>query len=148
MENQDIKSQLDREEVVHHMIYREDNQQIQGISESCHEFFGIPAQLIYGNAANSPDFTIDSIAPALVDISNLQELKSPQGLVVQLDTTYIQQNFLIDEEEYEDDDDNNNYEDDDGSHIQDLRGSAINGDTPQKQSRFRIANIRVNLVDD
>lgn len=34
-----------------------------------------------------------------MDICNTQELKSPQGMIVQLDTTYIQQNFLLDEDE-------------------------------------------------
>ncbi|EAR83935.1 PAS domain S-box protein (macronuclear) [Tetrahymena thermophila SB210] len=146
IENQDIKSQLDREEVVHYLIYRDDNQQIQGISETCHEYFGIPAQLIQGNTANSPDFTIDSIAPAIVDVQNLTDLKSPQGMVVQIDTTYIQQNFLIDEEEFENDE---QYEQEaDYNDGQQNGNYGTTGGSPQKKSRFRVANIRVNLIEE
>ena len=55
-----------------------------------------------GNIANTVDFTIDSIIPAVADISNAQELKSPQGLQAVIDSTYVKRNFLIDEEDQED----------------------------------------------
>lgn len=60
-----------------------------------------------------------------------------------MDTTYIQQNFLIDEEEFENDD---QYEQDAGDKNDD--GYQVNGVTPTKKQRFRISNIRVNLIEE
>lgn len=54
-----------------------------------------------GNSANTVEFTLDSIAPEIVDPKNYEELKSPQGLIVTLDTTSIQQNYLLEEEDDE-----------------------------------------------
>lgn len=64
---------------------------------------GIPASLVYGNSANTNEFSIDSIAPEICDPKNQDELRSAQGLIVTIDTTFIQQNFLLDEEVSEED---------------------------------------------
>lgn len=46
-----------------------------GITQSCYTKFGIPASLVYGNSTNTNEFTIDAIAPELVDIKNQDDLK-------------------------------------------------------------------------
>ena len=68
---------------------------IQGISYSCYSSFGILASLVYGNTSNTNEFTLDAIAPELMNPDNLEELKGPGGLIVTFDTSQIQQNFLL-----------------------------------------------------
>jgi hypothetical protein len=67
---------------------------IQGITQSCYRGFGIPSSLVYGSNASSNEFTIDSIFPDIIN-QNIEELKSPSGLIVTLDTTTLQQNYLV-----------------------------------------------------
>lgn len=74
-----LKSQFESDEKVHYLIYRADNEVIQGVTASCYQSFGIPASLVYGNSSNTNEFTIDSIAPEIVDIKNIEDLKSPTG---------------------------------------------------------------------
>jgi hypothetical protein len=75
-------------------MYSGDTGIIQGITYSCYRSFGIPSSLVYGNNASTNEFTIDSIFPDIIN-QNLDELKSPSGLIVTLDTTMLQQNYLI-----------------------------------------------------
>lgn len=136
------------------MIYREDTLQIQGVSESCHDYFGIPAQIVFGNSANTTDFTIDSIAPAIADVSNRKDLMSPQGLVCYIDSTYVQRNFLIDEEDEEDSEngyggvtakesDDEEGEDNEQHHDQEYITPGKN-----KLKKYRVAQVKVNLVSE
>ncbi|KAL4459259.1 hypothetical protein ABPG73_001296 [Tetrahymena malaccensis] len=99
VENHSQKGQYEHDEDIHYLIFREDSYQIQGISESCYTNFGIPASLMYGNTSNAPEFTIDSIIPGIVDPKNADELKSVHGVILTIDTTYVQQNFLIEDEQ-------------------------------------------------
>lgn len=49
---------------------------------------------------NPPEFSIDSILPGVIDPANQEDLKSVQGSLMKIDTTYVRQNYLL-----EDDDD-------------------------------------------
>ena len=80
---------------VHYMVYSGESGVIQGISYSCFTSFGIIASLVYGNTSNTNEFTIDAVAPELMNPDNGEELKSPSGLIVTFDTSQIQQNFLL-----------------------------------------------------
>lgn len=75
-------------------MYSGDTGIIQGVTQSCQRSFGIPSSLVYGNNASSNEFTFDSIFPDMMS-QNLEELKSPSGLIITLDTTTLQQNYLI-----------------------------------------------------
>jgi len=78
---------------VHYMIYNGENGIVQGISYSCYSSFGIQASLVYGNTSNTNEFTVDAIAPEIMNPDNAEELKS--GLIVTFDTSHIQQNYLL-----------------------------------------------------
>ena len=78
----------------HYIIYNGEGV-IQGISHNCSTSFGILSSLIEGNTTNANEFTIDAIAPEIMDSSNSDELKGPGGIIVNFDTTQIQQNFLL-----------------------------------------------------
>ena len=79
----------DKDEKVHYMIFNANTLVIMGITYSCFQSFGIPAQLVYGNTTNTNEFTLDAIAPELADIKNFDELKTT-GMVANIDTTAIQ----------------------------------------------------------
>ncbi|KAL4485750.1 hypothetical protein ABPG72_012290 [Tetrahymena utriculariae] len=144
IDNQESKSQIDKDQVVHYIIYREDNLQIQGISQSIHDYFGIPSQLVYGNSNNISDFTIDQIMPGVADIANKEEMMSAQGLVTTIDSTYVQMNYLIEEE--------NGYQESDlESQAQKYDNQQINqelenGIEKKKYKKFRQAQIKANLI--
>lgn len=72
-------------------MYGNEDNQIFGVSENCFESFGIPAKLTNGDAT---DFTISSIFPDLLN-QNMEELKSTTGLVCTIDTSALEQNFLV-----------------------------------------------------
>lgn len=65
-----------------------------GITYSCFQSFGIPASLVYGNTTNTNEFTLDAISPELADSKNFDDLKTT-GFVAVIDTTNIQQNYLL-----------------------------------------------------
>lgn len=83
------KQGFEQEERTHYMLYNAQTEVVLGVTHSCYQQFGIPASLVQGNSANTVEFTLDSIAPDIVDPKNFEELKSPQGLIVTLDTTSI-----------------------------------------------------------
>ncbi|KAL4466115.1 hypothetical protein ABPG74_004352 [Tetrahymena malaccensis] len=143
IDNQESKSQIEKDQVIHYLIYREDTLQIQGISQSIHDHFGIPSQLVYGNSNNISDFTIDQIIPGVADIANREEMMSVQGLITTIDSTYVQMNYLIEEEDgYEDSDFESQAQKDNNQQVYDLE----NGIEKKKFKRFRQAQIKVNLI--
>ena len=84
-------------------MYGVDNNIIQGVTQSIYQSFGIPASLTYGNNPNSNEFTIDTILTDLFT-QNEEELKSPSGLILTLDTTNLRQNYLIGSDQDDDKD--------------------------------------------
>jgi len=85
-------------------MYGGDNNSICGISASCDQAFGIPSSLMYGNASNN-ELTIDVILPDIFDIEP-KELKNPNGFITTMDSTALQQNYVMeDNEESEDEED-------------------------------------------
>ncbi|CAD8089671.1 unnamed protein product [Paramecium primaurelia] len=89
-----LRSEQEIDQEWHFIIINVNSQAILGITQSCYTRYGIPASLVYGNSTNTNEFTIDAIAPELVDIKNQDDLKS-QGLVTTIDTSQLQQNFLL-----------------------------------------------------
>lgn len=106
-----IKSDFESEEKVHYIMYGGSNDVIQGITSSCYQSFGIPASLMYGNNYSSNEFTIDAIIPDLLTQNN-EELRSPSGVVLTIDTTNVQQNFLLGNADSQHESDYNNGDDD------------------------------------
>ncbi len=62
-----------------------------GISESCYDSFGVPVSLLQ---EKNMEFTMDSLFPTLADCND-EELKSGAGVVINIDTTNLSQNFLL-----------------------------------------------------
>lgn len=56
---------------------------------------------MYGNNTNNVEFTVDTICPELLNPDHYDELKSPAGFRLTLDTTSVQNNFLLDAEDDE-----------------------------------------------
>ncbi|EAR83936.2 PAS domain S-box protein (macronuclear) [Tetrahymena thermophila SB210] len=172
VESHSQKGQYEHDEDIHYLIFREDSYQIQGISESCYTNFGIPASLMYGNTSNAPEFTIDSIIPGIVDPKNADELKSVHGVTLTIDTTYVQQNFLIEDEQDSLMDDefqdqvqqkfNQKNSDDNAITTNPQQNQNDNQDYNQEQQeqeqkiqqitrrkiKYRQANIKVHLLDE
>ena len=95
---------FEAEERVHYIVYSGDNGAIHGYTQSCRKDFGLPSSLIYGAAATN-DFTMDVIFPELLN-HNIEDLKNPAGVVTTLDTSNLQQDYLLahtesDKSEYE-----------------------------------------------
>ena len=65
-----------------------------------------------GNTTNANEFTIEAIAPEIMDPSNMDELKGPGGVIVSFDTSQIQQNFLLGQGESDEEESEGNEEED------------------------------------
>ncbi|KAL4464830.1 hypothetical protein ABPG74_011391 [Tetrahymena malaccensis] len=93
------------DEVLHYLIYKLDNnlqnQTIVGITHSVYENFGIPTSLINNNSPMSNQFTIDLIMPQILDPKTQEDIQTEQGAQITLDTTIIEQLFLISQESEE-----------------------------------------------
>jgi len=77
------------------MLFNGETGIIFGITPSCYKNFGIPSSLIYGNSQYTNEFTTDTIIPELMNLENVERLKLDNGLLLTLDTSLLQQNFLI-----------------------------------------------------
>lgn len=120
-------SDFETEEKVHHIMYSGDTGAIHGITHSCKRGFGIPASLVSGANANN-DFTMDIIFPDLLS-HTLEDLKAAAGIVTTLDTSSLQQNYLLGDSESDKSDYGENEEE-------------------EKEKRFRKTNVRVGLAED
>ncbi|KAL4450352.1 hypothetical protein ABPG74_009058 [Tetrahymena malaccensis] len=158
-------SSNDQDEKVHYMIYRTDNDSyvMQGVTQSCYNALGIPSSLMYGNSTNNIEFTVgkqlkrkkfckfknqfqltDTICPDLLNPEFYEDLKSPAGLIVTIDTTTVQQNFLLDEEDSEDED----YQDA-SSGIGQTAGLLEDGqEIKAKKTKFKRTRVRMNLIEE
>lgn len=65
------------------------------MSENVYGNFGIPNTLCYGQGQVSSEFTIDVICADLMNSAKIDEMDSMQGMLTELDTTNIKQNFLL-----------------------------------------------------
>ena len=120
-------SEFETEERVHHIMYSGDTGAIHGITHSCKRSFGIPSSLVSGASATN-DFTMDIIFPDLASHS-IEDLKNPSGVVTTLDTSSLQQNYLLGDSESD--------------------GSEYEGEEEEeKEKRFRKTNVRVVLAED
>jgi hypothetical protein len=100
-------AEFDSDEKVHYILYSGDTGVIHGITYSCKQEFGIPSSLVHGSNSATNEFTIDTIFPELLT-HNIEELKGATGVTTTLDTSTLQQNYLIAQGR----DDESNYEDD------------------------------------
>ena len=60
---------------MHYIIYNAISYVIMGVTTNCFNEFGIPAVLVYGNNSNTTEFTLDAIAPDIVNPMNYDQLK-------------------------------------------------------------------------
>lgn len=74
------------EEKLHHIIYSGDTRVIQGFTKSCQKSFGLPSR----NEKGSKAINMDIIFPDLINHS-AEDLKSPSGVTLTLDTEKLQQ---------------------------------------------------------
>jgi len=85
--------EFENEEKVHYIVYSGDTGAIHGFTQTCKKDFGLISSLIYGAAATN-DFTMDVIFPDLLN-HNIEDLKNPAGVVTTLDTSTLQQDYLL-----------------------------------------------------
>ncbi|EAR98621.2 PAS domain S-box protein (macronuclear) [Tetrahymena thermophila SB210] len=139
-------SNNEQDEKVHYMIYRTDNDSyvMQGITQSCYNSLGIPSSLMYGNSTNNIEFTVDTICPDLLNPEFYEDLKSPAGLIVTIDTTTVQQNFLLDEEDSEDEE----YQDATSGIGQTVGLMDEGQETKAKKTKFKRTRVRMNLIEE
>lgn len=121
---------FESEEKVHYIVYSGDTGAIHGFTQSCKKDFGLPSSLIYGAAATN-DFTMDVIFPELLS-QNIEDLKNPSGVVTVIDTSTLQQEYLLahtetEKSEYEEE----QYEEEE-----------------MEEKRFRKTNVRAVIVED
>lgn len=55
---------------MHYIIYNANTYVIMGVTTNCFSEFGIPASLVYGNSSNTTEFTLDAIAPEIINPTN------------------------------------------------------------------------------
>ena len=77
------------------MVYNAETLVLLGITQNCYYSFGIPASLAYGVSASSAEFNLDSIISELSISEKEEEMRSPNGSIITLDTTLIQANYLL-----------------------------------------------------
>lgn len=105
-----MKNDFDTEEKVHYIMYGGENELVHGITASCFSSFGIPSSLVYGNNSIHNELSIDAIIPELAE-QNFDDLKSPSGVIITIDTTNLQQEYMLgmanssDDNEYSNDED-------------------------------------------
>jgi len=119
---------METDEKVHHIMYSGDTGAIHGITHSCKREFGIPASLVSGAGATN-DFTMDIIFPDLAS-HTLEDLKNPAGVVTTLDTSTLQQNYLL------------------GDSASNESGYDEGEEEEEKEKRFKKTNVRVVLAED
>lgn len=121
---------LEAEDKAHYIVYSGDTGAIHGFTQSCKKAFGLPSSLIYGAAASN-DFTIDVIFPDLAGC-NLEDLKNSTGVITTLDTSTLQQDYLLAHSESE----KSEYEEGEQE------------DEEAEERRYRKTNVRVVVVED
>lgn len=68
---------------------------LTGVTQSVYEAYGIPTSLLNNNTPMSNQFTIDLICPQLIDPKYIEEMQTEAGAIITIDTTIIEQLFLI-----------------------------------------------------
>lgn len=94
-----LKSDFDSDDKVHYLIYGSETGMVHGITHSCYTTFGIPASLCHGNNSNSNELTLDTVAPELLNQKSIEEMRSPGGCIITLDTALLQSNYMLGNDE-------------------------------------------------
>ena len=81
------------------VLYSSESGIIFGVTKACYESFGLRASLTYGRCYNMSELNFDLLCPELLDESKMQDLKSPAGFEVTLDTTSIQVNHPLENDD-------------------------------------------------
>lgn len=89
-----IRNEPDSEETIYYIMYGGENNIVQGITSACYSSFGIPSSLVYGNNTDHNELTMDSIIEDLSS-QNLEDLRSPSGAILTINTTNLPQEYLI-----------------------------------------------------
>jgi len=125
-DNEDEKG-TENDQKAHYIMYDGETAIIYGITEGFHHDFGIPISLINGTFGGTSDFRMDSILPNVLNL-NIEELQSPQGLTVEIDTRTLRENHLI----------AHNMSDDDSKEL----------DAETKEKRYRKASMKARLIQN
>ena len=89
-----MRNDVETDEKVHYIMYGGESGEVFGITYSCYQSFGITHSLVSGGNLSNNQFTIEAIIPDLVN-QTIEDLKSPSGVILTIDTTNLQQNFLL-----------------------------------------------------
>jgi len=125
-------AEFENEEKVHYIVYSGDTGAIHGFTQTCKKDFGLISSLIYGAAATN-DFTMDVIFPDLLN-HNIEDLRNPAGVVTTLDTSTLQQDYLLAHTESEKSDYDEEQEEEEEEEAQ--------------ERRYRKTNVRAVIVED
>lgn len=126
-------TEFENEEKVHYIVYSGDTGAIHGFTQTCKKDFGLISSLIYGAAATN-DFTMDVIFPDLLN-HNIEDLKNPAGVVTTLDTSTLQQDYLLahtESEKSDYDEEQEEEEEEEGA----------------EEKKYRKTSVRAVIVDD
>ena len=88
-----LKQEFESEERTHYVMYGGEQDIVQGVTMSCYESFGIPSNLTNGSSSGSP-FAINAIFPEFGPQIQ-EELRSPAGAVIEINTLNLQQDYLL-----------------------------------------------------
>lgn len=89
----------------HYILYSAEDGILYGVTKSCYDHFGIRSSLTFGKCYNMSELKMEMICPNLMDPANSADLKSSNGLIVDIDTTPIQANHPLENENDESIDD-------------------------------------------
>jgi PAS domain S-box-containing protein len=126
-------TEFENEEKVHYIVYSGDTGAIHGFTNTCKKDFGLISSLIYGAAATN-DFTMDVIFPDLLN-HNIEDLKNPAGVITTLDTSTLQQDYLLahtESEKSDYDEEQQEEEEEEGA----------------DEKKYRKTSVRAVIVDD
>ena len=69
-----------------------------GVSHNMYTSFGMPSAFTYGFALTSNQMNMDMLCPELMAMKDTDKLKHPEGNIVTLDSTILQNNYFLADE--------------------------------------------------
>jgi PAS domain S-box-containing protein len=117
------------------LLYSDEDGMVYGVTKGCYENFGIRASLTYGKCYNMSELKLDQICPKLLDPKNMDDLKSNNGMVLDIDTSPIQANHPLENENDESVDDLNVIDDEHQEVMEQI----------EKLKRYKKYRIRVRI---
>ena len=98
-------SNVERLENEFFILYNLENYVLYGLTENCWTELGVPSYLCYGQTKNNNELNVDLLIPDISNPDQFSRFQHPEGAPCYLDSTQIQQNFLIEDTEEQQPDD-------------------------------------------